>query len=203
MKQFLVLIAIIALIPNLISCDDLNNEKVSQGTERGLHSRNFFEKITANYHKIKSTKAVQNENEIVKEGMRLFIDMARGRKNNWLERIVPLFILPFLIQSAIVPFIVQTIKLLVIKSLLIGKTALLFFVLGLLKNSTAMKRSGVPYYLKEIPADERPDDAYFHHFAQQNIAAANEAVNGGASVGSTSEVESSAFPYGAQQRKTE
>lgn len=115
---------------------------------------------------------------------------------------MPLFILPFLIQSAIVPFIVQTIKLLVIKSLLIGKTALLFFVLGLLKNSTAMKRSGVPYYLKEIPADERPDDAYYQHFAQQNeAAAAAAAVAGQASaVGSASTENSGPYPYGAQQR---
>lgn len=127
---------------------------------------------------------------------------ARGRKNNWLERIVPLFILPFLIQSAIVPFIVQTIKLLVIKSLLIGKTALLFFVLGLLKNSTAMKRSGVPYYLKEIPADERPDDAYYHHFAQQNEAAAAAAAVAVGGVGGSTD-NNNAFPYGAQQQRSE
>jgi hypothetical protein len=51
-----------------------------------------------------------------------------------LERIVPLFIIPFLIQSAIIPFMVSAIKLFLMKSLFAGKIAILFFLLGALKN---------------------------------------------------------------------
>lgn len=61
-----------------------------------------------------------------------------------------------------------------------------------------MKRSGVPYYLKEIAADERPDDAYYHHFANQNEAAAAAAAVAGTSAGPSA--ENNGFPFGAQQR---
>lgn len=58
----------------------------------------------------------------------------RGRKNSMLERVIPLFILPFLIQSAVVPFMVSMIKLFLIKSLFAGKVAVLLLMLGALKN---------------------------------------------------------------------
>lgn len=58
----------------------------------------------------------------------------RGRKNSMLERVIPLFILPFLIQSAVVPFMVSMIKLFLIKSLFAGKVAILLLTLGALKN---------------------------------------------------------------------
>ena len=84
----------------------------------------------------------------------------RGKKNNWIERIVPLFILPYLIQSAFVPFIVQTIKLLLLKSLFVGKTALLLFVIGMFKSMKAERRTGTPYFLKELSNDGPNDRLY-------------------------------------------
>lgn len=51
-----------------------------------------------------------------------------------LERIVPLFILPFLIQSAVVPFMVTMIKIFLFKSLFAGKIAILLLLMGALKN---------------------------------------------------------------------
>lgn len=92
----------------------------------------------------------------------------RGKKNNWIERVVPLFILPFLIQSAIIPFIVQSIKLLLLKSLFVGKTALLLFLLGFFRNMKAgHHRSGAPYYLKEIPGSG-PDDRVYENYANEH-----------------------------------
>jgi hypothetical protein len=71
-----------------------------------------------------------------------------------LERVVPLFILPFLIQSAIIPFMVMTIKLFVLKSMFAGKIAVLLLMLGALKNhqnSMYMKSMHAsPYYLKDF-----------------------------------------------------
>lgn len=94
--------------------------------------------------------------------------IGRGKKNNWIERIVPLFILPFLIQSAIVPFIVQGIKLLLLKSLFVGKTALLLFILGFFRNMKGgHHRSGAPYYLKEIPGSG-PDDRLYDNYANDH-----------------------------------
>lgn len=51
-----------------------------------------------------------------------------------LERVVPLFVLPFLIQSAVVPFMVTVIKLFLVKSLFAGKIAILLLLLGAFKN---------------------------------------------------------------------
>lgn len=72
-----------------------------------------------------------------------------------LERVVPLFILPFLIQSAVVPFMVTMIKLFLMKSLFAGKIAVLLLLLGALKshqNSIYMKSmQHSPYFLKDYP----------------------------------------------------
>lgn len=52
------------------------------------------------------------------------------------EKYIVLFILPFIIQSAILPFMVAKIKILLLKSLFAGKLALLLFLLGALKSHT-------------------------------------------------------------------
>jgi hypothetical protein len=77
-----------------------------------------------------------------------------------LERIVPLLILPFLIQSAIVPFIVTKIKLLLFKSVLVGKFAIFLLLIGALKNFKGSNQAkAVPYYnLSDAPPSyEMPD----------------------------------------------
>lgn len=50
-------------------------------------------------------------------------------------RILPLFILPFLIQSAIVPFLVTKLKLLLMKSILVGKLAIFLLIVSAFRNS--------------------------------------------------------------------
>lgn len=52
-----------------------------------------------------------------------------------LSKILPLFILPFLIQSAIVPFIVSKLKLLLLKSIIVGKIAIFIMIISALKNT--------------------------------------------------------------------
>lgn len=66
MKQSFALIAIIVVVLPLISCN------VSE--TRGLSSRGLLERISSNYNKIKTTKA-STEDDLVGNGMRLFIDM--------------------------------------------------------------------------------------------------------------------------------
>lgn len=74
----------------------------------------------------------------------------RGKRMGLLERIVPLFILPFLIQSAAVPFIVTSIKLILMKSLFAGKIAILFLLLGALRShQTSM-------YMKSFATQQAP-----------------------------------------------
>jgi hypothetical protein len=79
-----------------------------------------------------------------------------------LERIIPLFILPFLLQSAIIPFMLTTIKLFLMKSLLAGKVAILFLFLGALRShhqSLYMKsfaQSG-PFLQKDYPFPTFPE----------------------------------------------
>lgn len=67
-----------------------------------------------------------------------------------LERVVPLLIIPFLIQSAVVPFMITAIKLFLMKSLFAGKIAILFFMLGALKNH----QNGI--YMKSFAAQNQP-----------------------------------------------
>lgn len=66
----------------------------------------------------------------------LFFFSGRGKKHHeMLSKILPLFILPFLIQSAIVPFIVSKLKLLLLKSIIVGKIAIFIMIVSALKNS--------------------------------------------------------------------
>lgn len=81
------------------------------------------------------------------------IHIGRGGKKNSLYQLVPLFILPFLIQSAVVPFIVTTILLYLKKSLFAGKIAILLMILGALKgtHNNYMKSFAHSFYAKDLP----------------------------------------------------
>ncbi|XP_053950984.1 probable myosin light chain kinase DDB_G0279831 [Anastrepha ludens] len=65
----------------------------------------------------------------------------RGKKYDMVTKVLPLFVLPFLIQSAIVPFLVTKLKLLLVKSILIGKLAIFLLILSAIKNSNKMVQS--------------------------------------------------------------
>ncbi|KAL7728101.1 hypothetical protein ACLKA6_002243 [Drosophila palustris] len=65
----------------------------------------------------------------------------RGKKYDMITKVLPLFILPFLIQSAIVPFLVTKLKLLLVKSILVGKLAIFLLILSAIKNSNKMMQS--------------------------------------------------------------
>jgi hypothetical protein len=86
-----------------------------------------------------------------------------NKKYGGLERFVPLLILPFLIQSAILPFMVAKIKLLLIKSLFAGKLALMLFLLGALKSHSGgggyskSYSSSAPFLIKDFPSPFIPE----------------------------------------------
>ncbi|CAH2076277.1 unnamed protein product, partial [Iphiclides podalirius] len=64
----------------------------------------------------------------------------RGKKNKkLLQRLLPMFIIPFLIQSTIVPFFLSTLKFMLFKSLMVGKLALALIVINAFKNSNSFK----------------------------------------------------------------
>lgn len=52
-----------------------------------------------------------------------------------LHKILPLFVLPFLVQSAIVPFLVSKLKLLLLTSILVGKVAIFLLIISAMKNA--------------------------------------------------------------------
>lgn len=79
-----------------------------------------------------------------------------SKKYGLLEKFVPLFILPFIIQSAILPFMVAKIKILLMKSLFAGKLALMLFLLGALKTHSGGGYSksygqNAPFLIKDFP----------------------------------------------------
>ncbi|XP_052863746.1 uncharacterized protein LOC128270387 [Anopheles cruzii] len=65
-----------------------------------------------------------------------------------LRYVLPLFILPFLIQSAVIPFMLTAVKLFLLKSLMAGKLAIFLLLLGAFKNFTKKDRD---VYVKDLP----------------------------------------------------
>ncbi|XP_058056094.1 uncharacterized protein LOC131207496 [Anopheles bellator] len=65
-----------------------------------------------------------------------------------LRYVIPLFILPFLIQSAVIPFMLTAVKLFLLKSLMAGKLAIFLLLLGAFKNFTKKDRD---VYVKDLP----------------------------------------------------
>lgn len=56
-----------------------------------------------------------------------------------MEKLLPLFIMPFLIQSAIVPLFLGMLKFMLFKSLMVGKFALALIILNAFKNQNSFK----------------------------------------------------------------
>jgi hypothetical protein len=81
-----------------------------------------------------------------------------------IEKVVPLMMMPFLIQSAVVPFMVTMIKLFLVKSMMAGKIAVMMLMLGALKshqNGVYMKSMhSQPYY----PQPYGPERRYESNF---------------------------------------
>ncbi|XP_055324067.1 uncharacterized protein LOC129578872 [Sitodiplosis mosellana] len=75
----------------------------------------------------------------------------RGRKQDLITKILPLFILPFLIQSAVVPFLVSTLKLLLIKSIVVGKIAIFLLLLSAFKNHVKYGYEAGPQFYPDVP----------------------------------------------------
>lgn len=81
-------------------------------------------------------------------------NIGRGRKQDLITKILPLFILPFLIQSAVVPFLVSTLKLLLIKSIVVGKIAIFLLLLSAFKNHVSHGVHGYeagPGFYPDVP----------------------------------------------------
>ncbi|XP_068632907.1 uncharacterized protein Osi22 [Battus philenor] len=76
---------------------------------------------------------IQTEKNSVKES-------GRGKKSKkLLEKLLPMFIMPFLIQSAIVPLFLSMLKFMLFKSMMVGKLALGLIILNAFKNSNTFK----------------------------------------------------------------
>ncbi|KOB65490.1 Uncharacterized protein OBRU01_22677, partial [Operophtera brumata] len=63
----------------------------------------------------------------------------RKKKEKMIEKFLPLFIMPFLIQSAIVPMFLGMLKFMLFKSLMVGKLALALILLNAFKNHNSFK----------------------------------------------------------------
>lgn len=79
------------------------------------------------------------------------ISKGRGKKQDLITKILPLFILPFLIQSAVVPFLVSTLKLLLIKSIVVGKIAIFLLLFSAFKNHVKYAYENAPSYYSDAP----------------------------------------------------
>lgn len=80
-----------------------------------------------------------------------FFLKGRGKKQDLITKILPLFILPFLIQSAVVPFLVSTLKLLLIKSIIVGKIAIFLLLFSAFKNHVKYAYETAPSFYSDAP----------------------------------------------------
>ncbi|XP_046962871.1 uncharacterized protein LOC124532179 [Vanessa cardui] len=86
------------------------------------------EKNDAN-NKIMSLEINENKNE----------ETGRGKQKKLMQRLLPLFIMPFVLQSTIVPLFLGVLKFMLFKSLMIGKLALVLIIINAFKNSNSFK----------------------------------------------------------------
>ncbi|XP_059047392.1 uncharacterized protein LOC131842841 [Achroia grisella] len=63
----------------------------------------------------------------------------RGKQKKLMERILPLFIMPFIIQSTIVPLFLSMLKFMLFKAMMVGKVALGLIILNAFKNHNTVK----------------------------------------------------------------
>lgn len=92
----------------------------------------------------------------------LFYFKGRGRKKDLITKMVALFILPFLIQTSFVPFLLTTIKLLLIKSVVVGKLAILLLMISAIKGNKARMHHDVPYYMDSSALHRRSEQLAYN-----------------------------------------
>ncbi|GAB0087433.1 hypothetical protein DMENIID0001_017340 [Sergentomyia squamirostris] len=90
----------------------------------------------------------------------------RGKRVQLLAKIIPLFILPFLVQSAVLPFMVSTLKLLLVKSIVVGKIAILLLILSAFKNYHKHHAYDLPYYnlVERVEPPSRRSEVPFYGY---------------------------------------
>ena len=85
---------------------------------------------------------------------------------------MPLFILPFLIQSALIPFMLATVKLFLLKSFFAGKMAVLLLLLGAFKNYNRSAKTNDVY-----APERRYEPIYERQDAYQGYPAVGRPTN--------------------------
>ncbi|XP_045768528.1 uncharacterized protein LOC123869583 [Maniola jurtina] len=66
-------------------------------------------------------------------------ETGRGKQKKLMKKILPMFILPFVFQSTLVPLFLGVLKFMLFKSLMIGKLALVLIIINAFKNSNSFK----------------------------------------------------------------
>ncbi|VVC89941.1 unnamed protein product [Leptidea sinapis] len=67
------------------------------------------------------------------------VETGRGKRKNLMQKLMPMFILPFVIQSTIVPLFLGMLKFMLVKSLMIGKLALVLIIINAFRNSNSFR----------------------------------------------------------------
>ncbi|ALC46235.1 Osi22 [Drosophila busckii] len=119
---------------DIAELDNLHNYNVGNGLNVSLDLSNDIVRVKLDGENIKEIigahwLSADNSEE------------GRAKKYDVITKVLPLFILPFLIQSAIVPFLVTKLKLLLVKSILVGKLAIFLLIISAIKNSNKSMQS--------------------------------------------------------------
>lgn len=69
----------------------------------------------------------------------VIIFSGRGKDKKLIQRILPMFIMPFVIQSAIVPMFLSVLKFMLFKSMMVGKIALALIFFNAVRNNNVFK----------------------------------------------------------------
>lgn len=95
----------------------------------------IYDGVTVTLPDVKKNVTSKNKLFSVEVDLKKDVEEGRGKSKKLLQRILPMFIMPFLLQSAIIPLFLSTLKFMLMKSMMVGKLALLLIIINAFKNS--------------------------------------------------------------------
>ncbi|XP_061730103.1 uncharacterized protein LOC133534830 [Cydia pomonella] len=99
----------------------------------------LFDGLTMHLPTPETTNRIENAIVSFKMDTKRSIQEGRGKQKKLMERILPMFIMPFIIQSTIVPMFLSMLKFMLFKSMMVGKVALALIIFNAFRNHNTFK----------------------------------------------------------------
>ncbi|XP_060524546.1 uncharacterized protein LOC132700962 [Cylas formicarius] len=124
-----VIILVMNVFASTCLCDAARQDAPADtGVERDELDVNINEIKADDVEEMDEAKFMLEENGGGKKGGH------KKEKKGLMEKMMPMMVIPFLISSALIPFMLMSLKFLLMKSALIGKVAIVLLLLNFLRN---------------------------------------------------------------------